>query len=235
VKRNRLLLLAAAVGAAAVVAVALVVLAGHGSGSSGTTILTTATGTAAAAAGSLDAIPQNGDTLGSPAAPATLVVYEDPQCPFCRRWNAETLPTVLSDFVRPGRLALVYRGVVIIGPNSVRGLRAVYAAAEQNKLWNLVDALYAHQGEENSGWITNAVIRTAAHEAGANAPAILARMDAAATTAALTRAAQQAQADQIPGTPAFLVQRPPTVAQPLTPTGLDPASFTAALSAALRR
>ena len=30
----------------------------------------------------------------------------------------------------------------------------IFAAGEQNKLWNMSDALYAKQGEENSGWIT---------------------------------------------------------------------------------
>jgi protein-disulfide isomerase len=157
VKRNRVLLLAAAAGAAAVVVVVVVVAGGGGSGND-----TTSGTTAAAPSSSLAGIPQNGDTLGSPSAPVTLVVYEDPQCPFCRRWNVETLPTVLTDYVRPGRIKLVYRGVVIIGPNSLLGLRAIYAAAEQDKLWNLVDALYAHQGSENSGWITKSVVRTAA-------------------------------------------------------------------------
>ena len=233
--RNRLLLLAGAVGAAVVIAVVLIVVVANNGSTGPSSPSTPGTSTAATPSKSLAGIPQHGDALGNPSAPATLVVYEDPQCPFCRRWNAETLPTVLRDFVRTGRIALVYRGVVIIGPNSVQGLRAIYAAANQNKLWNVVDALYAHQGAENSGWITNGVILNAAREAGANGKAIVAQMGSPEVTAVLTRAAKQAAADQVPGTPTFVLERPPALSQPVSPTGLDPASFVAALTTALQQ
>jgi protein-disulfide isomerase len=232
VKRNRLLLLSGALGVAAVVAVVLiVVVSGGGSKSSADT--TSGATTTSTPSSSLAGIPQHGATLGDPNAPATLIVYEDPQCPFCRQWNVDTLPTVLRDYVRPGDLKLEYRGIVIIGPNSVKGLRAIYAAAPQNKLWNMVDALYAQQGAENSGWITNDVIRSAAQQAGANPDQILARMNTPAVTAQLTRAAKQAAADQVRGTPSFVVEHPPALSQQLALTSLEPAEFDAALSAAL--
>jgi protein-disulfide isomerase len=230
VNRNRLMLVAAAVGAAAVVAVVLIVVAGNGSSSP----TTTATTTAAAPSSSLAGILQHGNTLGKASAPATLVVYEDPQCPFCRSWNVSTLPTVVSQFVRTGKIKLEYRGVVIIGPDSERGLRAIYAAGKQNKLWDFADALYARQGAENSGWITNSVILAAAHAAGADGKAILADMGSSAVTAELTAAQKQATADQLQGTPTFIIERPPALAQPLAVSALDPATFDAALSAALQ-
>lgn len=233
-KRRRLLLLGAAIGAAAVVAVVLIVVVSGGSSESGAST-TSADTTGSPPSSSLAGIPQHGATLGNPNAPATLVVYEDPQCPFCRQWNVDTLPTVLRDYVRPGKINLEYRGVVIIGPNSVKGLRAIYAAAPQNKLWNMVDALYAQQGAENSGWITNDVIRSAAQQAGANPDQILARMNTPAVTAQLTRAAKQAAADQVRGTPTFVVEHPPALSQQLALTSLEPAEFDAALSAALQQ
>jgi protein-disulfide isomerase len=231
VNRNRLILLAAAVGAAALVAAVLILVAGQGSGDTTTTAI--ATTTAEAASNSLAGIPQHGDELGRPAAPVTLIVYEDPQCPFCRQWNVQTLPTVVDEFVRTGKIKLVYRGVVIIGPDSVRGLRAIYAAAKQNKLWNLVDALYAHQGAENSGWITNGVILAAAREAGANGRAIIAGMGAATVDTALSTAQKNATADRLQGTPTFVIERPLAASHQLAVPGLDPTSFVAALSAAL--
>jgi protein-disulfide isomerase len=233
VNRNRLILVAAAVGAAVVLAVVLILVAGSSNKSATST--TTGTATTAVNASSLFAgIPQQGDTLGKATAPATLIVYEDPQCPFCRAWNVQTLPTVVNQFVRTGKLKLVYRGVVIIGPDSVRGLRAIYAAEKQNKLWNLADALYAHQGAENSGWITNGVILAAASDAGANGKEILAGMGAKTVDASLNKAQAQATADQLQGTPTFIIERPPAVPQPLAVQGLDPATFVAALTAALQ-
>ena len=232
VNRNRLILVGGAVGAAGLLAVVLILVAGK---SSTATQTTTATTTPTSVSSLLAGVPQHGNTLGKASAPVTLIIYEDPQCPFCRNWNVETLPTVIDQFVRTGKIKLVYRGVVIIGPDSVRGLRAIYAAGKQNKLWSLADELYAHQGVENSGWITNAVILAAATEVGADGQAILAAMGSAAVNAELNTAQAQATADQLQGTPTFIVQRqPPALAQPLAVTGLDPVSFVASLSAALQ-
>jgi protein-disulfide isomerase len=232
VNRNRLILVAAAVGAAALLAVVLIFAAGKSSSSAQTTTGTTTT--TAVASSSLAGVPQHSNTLGKASAPVTLIVYEDPQCPFCRSWNVSTLPSVISQFVRTGKIKIEYRGVVIIGPDSVRGLRATYAAGKQNKLWNFADALYAHQGTENSGWITDEVILAAARDAGANGKKILADMGSSSVTAELNTAQAEATADQLQGTPTFIIQRPPALPQPLTVSALDPATFDAALSAAIQ-
>ena len=230
--RNRLILVAAAVGAAGLLALVLVLVTGK---STGATPTTAAAGTTAGRSiGSLAGIPQQGDTLGRATAPATLIVYEDPQCPYCRNWNVDTLPTIVEQYVRTGRLRLIYRGVVIIGPDLVRGLRASYAAGKQRKLWSFVDALYTHQGAENSGWITDAVIFEAAREAGANGQAILKGMGSAAVDAALATAQTQATADKVRGTPTFVIERPLARSQQLNVPGLDAASFIPSLAAAFQ-
>jgi protein-disulfide isomerase len=230
VARNRLLLLGGAAVVAAIVVVVLVVALGSGGGSSATT---TSTAAGRSASSSLAGIPQHGDTLGKPGATAVLV-FEDPQCPYCRDWNVGTLPDVITQYVRTGRIKLVYRGIEIIGPNSLKGLRAIYAAGRQNKLWNLVDALYARQGQENSGWITDAVIRAAAKDAGANADAILAASSSPGVTAQLRASAQAATQANVQGTPTFVVQRPPAVPRQLQLQALDFGSFSAALDSALQ-
>jgi protein-disulfide isomerase len=235
VNRNRLLLLGGVIGVAALAAVVLIVVVSGGDSKSSTPATSPGATTTSSPSSSLAGIPQHGATLGNQNAPSTLVVYEDPQCPFCRQWNIDTLPTVVRDFVRTGKVKLEYRGIVIIGPNSVKGLRATYAAAPQNKLWNMVDALYAHQGAENSGWITNDVIRTAARDAGADSAQILAHMSSPGVTAELTRVAKQSDADQVRGTPTFIVEHPPALSQQLALTSLEPAAFVASLTTALQQ
>jgi protein-disulfide isomerase len=225
------MLLGGAVVAAVVVVVVLIVALGSGGGSSPSS---TTTGASPAPSSSLAGIPQRGDTLGKATAPATVVVYEDPQCPFCREWNVGTLPSVLTQYVRTGRIKLVYHGIEIIGPNSIKGLRAIYAAGEQNKLWNMVEALYARQGAENSGWITDAVIRAAAKDAGANADAILRASPSARVTTQLRQSARDANEAQVQGTPTFVVERPPGVPQQLQLQALDFGTFSAALDSALQ-
>lgn len=228
-RRNRLLLLAAAASTAAIVAGALIAV---GAGGDSKTTVTGASPTSTHAhlfAG----VSQHGATLGDPAAPATLTVFEDPQCPFCREWNENALASVVGDFVRPGKLKLVYRGVNIIGPNSEQGLRAIYAAAKQNKLWNVAEALYDRQGEENSGWITSEVVRAAAAAAGASGKAILAASSSAPVTAQLRAAAQEATAIGLQGTPTFIVERPLSQPRQLN-APLDGSGFESALATALR-
>src|SRR5215208_4457601 len=146
--RNRLLLLGAAIVLAAAVVGVLVVVATGGSDSPSAPTTTRSAPTASPLAG----IRQNGTTLGSADAPVTLVVYEDPQCPYCAQWALGTFPTVVRDFVKTGRVKLEYRGIDILGPDSLKALRAIAATAEQNRLWNMVEALYRLQGAENTGW-----------------------------------------------------------------------------------
>jgi protein-disulfide isomerase len=227
--RKRLLLLAGVAAAALVaVVVAIVVSSGGSSPGSGTTTSTEASSSF------LVGVPQQGDTLGKPTAPATLVVFEDPQCPFCKEWSVGALPTVVDRFVKTGKVKLVWRGIEIIGPNSLPGLRAAYAAANQNRLWNLVDALYRRQGSENSGWITDGLLKDAAKEAGVNPTAMLAASPSRKVTAALRNAATEATQDNVQGTPTFILIKPPAVAQQLQVTSLDPTQFSDSLSAALR-
>lgn len=238
-QRNRLLLLAGVAGVAVVVVVVLIAV-GSGGGKKAvttttTTTSTTATGTTpAASADPLAGVPQHGDTLGKANALVTISVFEDPQCSFCRQWDLETLPTVVDRYVKTGRVKLVYRGVEIIGPNSVPGLRAIYAAGLQNKLWTMSYELYKRQGQENSGWITPAVIRAAARASGANGAAILGSLTLPAVTAGLTESAKEATAGGLQGTPTFVVDRPPAVPQQLSVAALDPTTFTTALDAALQ-
>jgi protein-disulfide isomerase len=238
VQRNRILLAGGALGVAAVIVVVLVVIVGSNGGSSTTTTVATTGGsprtTVPKAAAALTGVPQHGDTLGDPKAAVTLTVFEDPQCPFCRQWNVDTLPTVVQRYVKPGVLKLVYRGVEIIGPNSEPGLRAVYAAAAQNKLWTLVEQLYLRQGAENSGWITPALIRAAATAGGADGRAILASSSSPGVQRSLKQAETDATAIDLQGTPTFVIERPPSLPKQLSVPGLDPASFMPVLDAALQ-
>lgn len=87
-------------------------------------------------------IAQDGTALGSPLAPVTLVEFADLQCPYCARFALGTLPALVRDYVRTGRLKIVFTGLAFIGPESETALRAATAAGRYNRLWNIVDALY---------------------------------------------------------------------------------------------
>jgi protein-disulfide isomerase len=225
-RNQRLLALAGAVVVAAGIVVGAIAFGGSSK-------KTPAATTSPTSASFLAGVSQHDDTLGKPGAPATLYVFEDPQCPYCREWSLDALPTVVADFVKTGRVKLAWRGIEVIGPNSVLGLRAAYAAGEQNRLWNLVDQLYQRQGPENSGWITTSLLRQAAAAAHVDAKKMLAALDSKAVTAKLRLAAREASAYGINGTPMFVLLRPPGLPHKVNVTGLDATSFSADLSAAL--
>jgi protein-disulfide isomerase len=103
----------------------------------------------------LDGIPEQGPVLGKQDAPVTLVEFADLQCPFCAQWSRSAFPEIVRDYVRPGKVRIVFRGLKFLGPDSEKALRFASAAGLQDKLWSAVDLLYANQGQENSGWVTD--------------------------------------------------------------------------------
>jgi protein-disulfide isomerase len=225
--------------AAAAVAVGIAIAVSGGSGSSTPAAVstastpTTSSTTAGETAASIFAgVPQHGSLLGKASAPARLLVFEDPQCPYCQQWSLGALPTVVEQFVRTGRVALDWRGVQIIGPNSETGLRAAYAAGRQNRLWNMVDELYRLQRQENSGWITHRAIEQAAAAAGVKPGVVIAALDTHAVTTELSKAAADFAAIGGHATPTFILEQGVQQPKQLS-ASLDGPGFAAALSSAL--
>ncbi len=109
-------------------------------------------------------IPQNGTTLGSGDAPVTIYLYEDFQCPYCGQFSREMFPKLVDDYVKNGKAKLVSETLVFLGPDSVTAARAALAAGEQNRYWPYYSLLYAHQGQENSGYVTDDFLRNLAEK-----------------------------------------------------------------------
>ena len=155
----------------------------------------------------LSGIAQTGRVLGPPDAEVTLIEYADPQCPACRTYTEEYFPTVVADYVRPGRLNTEFRGFPFIGSDSVKAYRFLLAAGEQNKLWDLQEALYRHQGGENDGWVTDELIRELATEiASLDVDQLFSDADREDIVSEAENAEAEAQASGIEGTPTLLLR-----------------------------
>ena len=155
----------------------------------------------------LAGIPQDGLILGSPDARVTLIEYADLQCPACRNYTEAYFPEVVDRYVRPGRVKTEFRGIAFIGPDSQTALRYVLAAGVQDRLWQLQEALYRNQGGENSGWVTEGLLReVAADIPELDVDRLLVDAQGEQVTAMMTEAATQADAAQISGTPALAIQ-----------------------------
>lgn len=152
-------------------------------------------------------IPQNGRELGSPDAKVTLIEWADPQCPGCRAYTEELFPTVVNEYIRSGKVNTEFRGFPFIGDDSVKAYRFLLAAGVQNKLWNLAEAMYRHQGDENSGWVTDDLIRELASQIdGLAVDELFADAERDDIKAEADGALGAGHAAGIPGTPTLLIR-----------------------------
>jgi protein-disulfide isomerase len=55
---------------------------------------------------------------------------------------------------------IVFSGMHFVGPDSETALRTALAAASQGRFWNVLELLYENQGTENTGWVTDPLLRS---------------------------------------------------------------------------
>ena len=134
----------------------------------------------------------------------TLVEYADLQCPYCAQWSRETLPTLVDDYVATGKLRIVFLGLAFIGADSDKALRTAIAAGQDDHLWDVVHGLYASQGAENSGWVTDDLVgEIAAGVPGLDGEKLLVERWENSVEPDLEHAAHAATRAGVNGTPAF--------------------------------
>lgn len=162
-RRRRLITLGGVLAAAAVVVVVAILVSGGGGDNASDRPQAAQTASGAIpgqkeSAEMLAGIPQKGIYLGKADAPVRLVEFADLQCPICREYSLQSLPQLVQDYVRTGKVRMEFRNLSFLGPDSITAGRAAAAAAQQNKLWNFADVFYYNQGEENSGYVTQEFI-----------------------------------------------------------------------------
>jgi protein-disulfide isomerase len=184
----------------------------------------------------LEGVPQSVRVLGSPSARVEILEFSDAQCPGCRYYALDVLPTIVREFVRPGKVKIGYHAYPFIGTDSVRGARFLLAASLQNKAWQLHDALYRSQGAENSGWLTDDLVRRVGSEIpGLDVDRLFRDANSQEITAMGNADLRQAKAFNVRGTPTLFVKvgnAAPYELSSTTPLNLD--QMRAALDDALR-
>jgi protein-disulfide isomerase len=201
--------LAVAAGAIALAAVAAALafaLTGGSSSNASTTGPASTLPDSSAAISLFKGIPQHGNVLGKPSAPVTMVEYIDLQCPICRAFETDVMPTIVPRFVRTGKVRVEARPIAFIGPDSGRGRAAALAAGRQNRFFDFAQLLYYNQGSENSGWLDDNMIRSAlASIPGLDVAAAEGARNSSAVSQEANRFESDANADHVAGTPTVLV------------------------------
>jgi protein-disulfide isomerase len=168
-------------------------------------------------------IPQKGLKLGSPSAPVQMVMYIDLQCPICQNFETTITPTLITKYIRNGKVRLEIKPWAFIGPDSTRAQKAMFAAAEQNKAFEFAQVLYDNQGTENTGWLNDAmIIQIAESITGLNVPTLLTARNSATVKQDIAGVASAALANKVTGTPTVLVGKNGTKPQLVGSPGAAP-------------
>jgi protein-disulfide isomerase len=204
-KRRRRLRQLGAAGllAAIVVVVAIVVSSNHaspgppkdGQGAAGGKLATAEFG----------GIAQNGDVLGKPNAPHTLVEYGDLVCPACKAYSDQIVPTVVQDYVRTGKLRLQFEPFRFVRPWSQLAAQYGWAAAEQDKMFQFAKVWYTNQGDESTDYVNDAFARKiAAAVPGLNVGRLIRDSRSAKVKAEAAATLRQFDARGLDQTPSFV-------------------------------
>ena len=195
---------------AAVVLIAIGIVVGvialGGSGGSSSSANATTLPSAGDAQQLLAGIPQHGTVLGKPSAPVTMTEWIDLQCPYCQQFETQALPVLIRKYVRTGKLKIDARLIGFLGPDSHRGRLAVLAAGKQNKLFNMSELLYYNQGPENTGWLSDDLLASAAASVpGLDAERVLSERNSSQISNEANALDTQAQEQGVNSTPTILV------------------------------
>ncbi len=225
------------------VAIVVVIVLVAGGGSSSKPNSTNLNG-AAEVQTNLVGIPQAGLVIGKATAPFTLVEFADLKCPVCREFDVNSLPTIITNYVRTGKLKFEIRllhfldGTTSGTPDSENAARFAQAAGLQRKGINFVELWYYNQQDEASVYATPDYLTSLGN-------AIPGLDSAKATKAAklptwpkiFDKNETEFSGNGFTGTPSFLFGKTGTKLGTLSPTGplSQPSSFTSQFDVALAK
>ena len=132
---------------------------GLGIGSGGTVVLQQWTSSSAtvsntpverqrppAAALTTELLLQGEPAMGSNDAPLTIVEFSDFECSYCRRFHDQVLPSLQRDYIDTGLVRFIPKDLPLPFHRQAKAAAAAArCAAEQNRYWDLYDALFDQQ------------------------------------------------------------------------------------------
>jgi protein-disulfide isomerase len=142
--------------------------------------------------------------LGRADAPVTIVEFSDYQCPFCQRFFSTTLPALRKDYIDAGKVRYVFRDFPIdqIHPHARQAAVAAHCAGEQDRYWEMHDALF-----QNQRALAPPQLVEHARSIGLDGPAFDACLSSDRHAARIERGLADGAAAGVRGTPGFVIGR----------------------------
>ncbi len=70
--------------------------------------------------------------IGSPTAPVTMAVWFDYQCPFCKQFELTITPELIKNYVKDGKLRIVFKDFQFLGEDSTTASLYAHAVWESS-------------------------------------------------------------------------------------------------------
>jgi len=146
--------------------------------------------------------------VGQDGAAKRMVIFEDPQCPYCREFE-EVSGGLLRSAREGGNLATEYRMRCFLGVESVRADNALALAAEEGRFDELRMELFAKQPVEGTGGFTTPDLVALGQRVGLTSPGFVSGVQEGRYVAWVLRLEETFRKEDPQGTPAaWLDDRP---------------------------
>lgn len=147
-----------------------------------------------------------GYVLGSAEAPVEVSVFADFQCPACQQFETIQFPAVREQLINSGMARWRYRDFPLeMHPHARVASHAAACANEQNKFWEMHDALYARQSEWSPSRNAAGKFSEYAKELGLDVDAYDACMKSAKFAGRIQASVAEGAKLGVNGTPTFLI------------------------------
>ena len=90
--------------------------------------------------------------LGNRNAHITLVEFGDYQCTFCSKFFHETEKSIITNYVKTGKVKLLFKDFIVVGGDSLNAANAAHCANDQKVFWQYHAILYNNWAGEDTGW-----------------------------------------------------------------------------------
>ena len=143
--------------------------------------------------------------LGNPNAPITMVEFGDYQCTFCSKFFHETENSIITNYVKTGKVKMLFKDYIILGQDSMNAANAAHCANDQKSFWEYHSMLYNNWAGEDTGWADLAHLHEFANTLGLDMDVFSTCMSDLKWNELVNLSSKDGQKLGVSGTPTFFV------------------------------
>ena len=143
--------------------------------------------------------------LGNPNAPITMVEFGDYQCTFCSKFFHETENSIITNYIKTGKVKILFKDYIILGQDSMNAANAAHCANDQKSFWEYHSMLYNNWAGEDTGWADLAHLHEFANTLGLDMDVFSTCMSDLKWNELVNLSSKDGQKLGVSGTPTFFV------------------------------